>query len=340
MSKNLSAFVALAALPIVATQAAADDCVVRVTTWGGNYHKSYKVAAPDFEKKYKCRIRWVVGSTASFMVKARQRQVDVVTNNLANSIAGEKEKLWLKLDPSKIPNWKHLYGNAKYSPYTVFVNVGDYAMVYNSKRIKTKPDSWNALWDPKYKNRVATYYFESPGVLGLTIQQAQKRGGGMSNIKPGLERMAQLSKSGNLIGMLAVESQLVSLFQLEEAWIGMLATGRIKDLWDKGADFVKIVRPKEGTFPLITTANVVKTTRNPEMAMKFVNFMLGKKAQETFATRNLYAPTVKNAEIPDDFKYKDLLVRGKAFERLFVPDLVKLNEVKAKWREQFNRMSK
>lgn len=326
-----SIFIALGAT------ATADD-VLRVTTWGGNYQKSYEFTVGDFEKQNNCKVEWVVGSSADFVVKARMAQVDVVTTDLTNSIMGENEGLWLKLDESKVTNMKNLYDNAKYSPFTVFTNVGDYAMVYNSNHVKKAPESWDALWDPAYKNRVAIYYFGSTGCTSLMILQAVKNGGGIDNIDPGMKRMVELSKSGNLIGMIEAETQLVSLFELQEAWIGMLGTGRIKDLWDKGADFIKIVRPKEGTFPMISTMNVVKTTKNPDLSMKFVNHVLGPVTQKAFAERNLYAPSVKNVTIPDDFKYKPLLVTGEAFNKLFIPDLPKVGKLKGEWGERFNKM--
>ena len=175
--------------------------VLRVTTWGGSYQKSYDVTVGDFEKENKCKVEWVVGSSADFMVKARMAQADVVTTDLTNAIMGETEGLWAKLDESKIPNMKHLYENAKHSPYTVFANVGDYALVYNSKMVKKAPTSWNALWDPAFKNRVAIYYFGSTGCTSLMILQAVQRGGSVDRIDPGLQRMVQLAKSGNLIGM-------------------------------------------------------------------------------------------------------------------------------------------
>lgn len=311
---------------------------LRVSTWGGNYNKSYAATVGDFERRNDCKVEWVVGSCADFMVRARLGQLDVVTNDLAHSILGETEGLWLQLDEQKAPNMENLYTKARYSQHTVFTNVGDYAMAYNSRHIKEPPTSWDALWNPAYKNRVAIYYFGSTGTTSLMVLQAARNGGGLDNIEPGMSRMVELSKSGNLVGMIEAETQLVSLFELQEAWIGMLGTGRIKDLWDRGADFIKIVRPPEGTFPMISTINVVKSTKKPDLAMKFVDHVLGPENQQTFAVQNLYAPSVRNAVIPPDFKYKALLITGDAFDNLFIMDLYKANKLKPQWGEQFNRM--
>ncbi|WP_325052377.1 extracellular solute-binding protein [Sinorhizobium meliloti] len=149
--------------------------------------------------------------------------------------------------------------------------------------------------------------------------------------------MAELIKSGNLIGSLDVESQMVSLFETGDAWLGMLATGRMKELLSKGVTNVSFVRPEEGTFPLITSVNIHKDAKNPAMAAAFVNYILSSEVQVAFATRNLYAPTVKNAEIPDDFEFRDLLVLNDAFGRLYLPDQEKITANKAGWQQQLNQ---
>lgn len=320
-----------------AGMAVAEDCALRVTTWGGSYQATYQAVAQKFEEEHNCRIEWVVGASPDHLIKARLGQVDVVTNTLLNSIAGEKEGLWQKLDPAKIPNMANLYPNAVHSPYTVFANVGDYVLAYNKDTVTTVPATWDELWKPEYKNRVVIYGIDHIPTLSLTVLQAEKNGGSIDNVEPGLDRMAELIKSGNLIGSLDVESQMVSLFETGDAWLGMLATGRMKELLSKGVTNVSFVRPEVGTFPLITSVNIHKDAKNSAMAAAFVNYILSSEVQVAFATRNLYAPTVKNAEIPDDFEFRDLLVLNDAFGRLYLPDQEKITANKAGWQQQLNQ---
>lgn len=339
MNRTIKALLAAAAFGVFAAPAFAQECTLRVTTWGGNYQKTYESVAAGFEKAQNCKIEWVVGSSPDHLVKSRLGQVDVATNTLLNSIAGEKEGLWLDLDKSKIPNMANLYPNAIYSPKTIFVNVGDYVLAYNSDKVKTPPTSWDDLWKPEFKNHAVIYGFEHIPTLSLTVLQAQKAGGSIDNIQPGLEKMAALVKSGNLVGALDVESQMVSLFQTEDAWIGMLATGRVKELIEKGTKNVKFVRPPEGTFPLISTVNITKAAKDPAKAQAFVDYILSPEVQTAFAVRNFYAPTVQNAPIPADFQFRDLLVQNEQFKRLFLPDQDKITANKAKWQNQINQMT-
>jgi len=327
------------ALGGAATFAGAGEACVRVTTWGGNYQATYQEVAKKFEQEHGCKITWVVGSSPDHLIKSRLGQVDVATNTLLNSIAGEREGLWQELEMENIPNLKYLYDNAAYSPYTIFVNVGDYVLVYNKEKIDPAPTSWNDLWHPNYKQRAVIYGLQHVPTLSLLVMQAEQNGGSIDQIEPGLERMADLLKGGNLIGALDVESQVVSLFLTGDAWIGMLETGRVKELYDKGGDHMGFVRPPEGTFPLITTLNITKNAQNPAMAAAFVNYLLSPEVQLIFATRNLYAPTVNNAPIPDDFERKDILVQNEEFERLYIPDQEKVTSQKAAWQQRLTELA-
>lgn len=317
--------------------ASAQDCMLRVTTWGGSYQATYESLAEAFEKEYNCRVEWVVGSSPDHLIKARLGQVDVVTNTLLNSIAGEKEGLWAPLDPAKIPNMANLYENAVYSDYTIFANVGDYVLAYNTDRITEAPKSWDELWNPDYTNSVVIYGIDHIPTLSLMVMEADQNGGSIDNIEPGIDRMAELMKSGNLVGSLDVESQMVSLFETGDAAIGMLATGRMRDLLSKGVTNVAFTRPEEGTFPLISSINIHKDATYPDMAANFVNYVLSPEVQVAFATRNLYAPTVNNAEVPADSPYRELLVMGDTFGRLYLPDQEKITANKAEWQQKLSQ---
>lgn len=325
-------------LTLAASPVFAQDCTVRVSTWGGNYQKTYETIAPEFEKQYNCKVEFVIGVSQDFVVKARAGEVDVMTNTMVHSIAAEQEGLLMELDPAVIPNLANLYEAARYSKSIVWANVGDYALVYNSKYVTETPDTWDVMWDDKYRNRVGMWTIESQAAALIAVQQAVAHGGSFENIEPGLQRLADLVNKGNVVALTDAESQLVSLFEAEEAWLGPLTTGRIKDLWDRGLDHIKISRPKEGTFPVITAMSVIKTASNPEMAQKFIDFALGEVAQKAFAINNLYAPTNKTVTLPDDFALRDVLVQGEAFDNLFLVDFVELNKVRGQWQERYLRM--
>ncbi|KAB0267231.1 extracellular solute-binding protein [Microvirga brassicacearum] len=338
MNTYSSAAPVTAALPSGSPSRNAGERVLRVTTWSGSYRETYESLVTEFESIHDCKVQWVVGSSADHLTNSRLGYVDVATNTLLNSIAGEKEDLWEPLDATQVPNMKNLYPNAIHSPYTIFANVGDYVLVYDSTHVTDGPTSWDALWDPRYKNRVVILGLDQSSSLSLAVLQSQKAGGSIDDMQPGLKRMAALIESGNLIRLADSESEVVSSLQAGNAWLAVLPAGRVKELWQNRANNIKIARPSEGTFPLISTVNVTRSATDLTLAMAFVNHVLSQTWQEAFALNSIYAPVVANAVIPKDFAYGELLVQNEAFRRLFLPDQDKVVAQKASWLEVLNNL--
>lgn len=309
--------------------------VLTVSSYGGPYDEAYKENLHLFEKENDVKVEFITGGGADILARARFGQVDVLTTAISWSAFGESEGLFLELNDNEIPNMKNLYDMAKLSKYSVIANVGDYGIVYNNRHVK-EPPSWEDLWDPKYKDRVALFQFLHTGTLHLVIYLAEKEGGGVDNIKPGLEKLAELYSSGNLIGMVHQNSEMQGLLEVEEAWLAMLPNGRMLNLWEKGLDFLKFSRPEAGTPSLVTTLNIAKTTNKPELAKKFVNYALSPECQEAIARKSYYSPTVNNANIPSELKV--ILVPVDELEKLWMPDWFEINKYKDDWVKQWERM--
>lgn len=329
--------IAVFLLFLVMISQATEKKVLRVSTWGGMYQSCYEANVDAFEKENNVEIEWILGDATLWQSKARLGQIDVVTSDLDHSISGLKEGLWLPLDETKIPNMANLYNRAKYNEYTIWSNVGDFVIAYNSNKIPTPPTSWEDMWNDAYHQKVVLFYLDSAGTVSLLVQLAEKYGGGIDNIKPGFDKLFELYKKGNIVAMVVTSAEASTLFQLEEAWIGMACNGRVLDLQKKGADFVKIARPKEGTYAMISTVQVVKTSKEPDLAMKFINYVLSPECQEVFAEKTYYAPTVNNAKIPSELE--GILLSGEDIEKLYIPDWEKIDELKAKakWSEMWQR---
>lgn len=317
---------------------AAEPITLRVTTWGGNYRDVYAMAVDKFEKENNCKIEWVIGQNPEFIVKARNNQVDVVTVNYKFALQGEEEGLWLKLDPEIITNMKDLHKRAIRSDYILWKDIGESFLLYNSNYIKEEPTSWLDLWKPEYKDRVILLYFLNAGTLELTALLAELEGGSIDNMEPGIRKLAELYNSGNLHAMPESETVRVQLYEQEEVWIGQMSAGRIKDLWDKGFDQLKIVRPVEGTFSFQSSISIAKNTPYPELAQKFVNYAISPENQTNFILYNLYAPTNMKVTIPD-FEYKDLILTPEDIDTLFIPDYVTMNKYQGEWAEMFDRLT-
>ncbi|MBQ1896219.1 MAG: spermidine/putrescine ABC transporter substrate-binding protein, partial [Clostridia bacterium] len=74
-----------------------------------------------------------------------------------------EEDMLLPLDYDNIPNFRYideqykgLYYDEK-DQYTVPYNVGYVALIYNTTMVDEAPDSWTALWDPKYAGNILMF---------------------------------------------------------------------------------------------------------------------------------------------------------------------------------------
>lgn len=75
-----------------------------------------------------------------------------------------------KIDFNNIPNYAKYFDSEQYGylledevngetikDYAVIYNVGTTVLIYNTKYVKEKPDSWSVLWDEQYKGKVLMF---------------------------------------------------------------------------------------------------------------------------------------------------------------------------------------
>ena len=73
------------------------------------------------------------------------------------------EDMLLPLNYDNIPNMKYISEdclNLFFDPeqkYSVCFNVGTTVLIYNTKLVSEKPDSWSVLWDEQYKDKVLMF---------------------------------------------------------------------------------------------------------------------------------------------------------------------------------------
>ena len=93
------------------------------------------------------------------------------------------EDMLAEIDTSKLENYDLIdskYKNLYFDPenkYSVPYNVGMVGLIYNSKVVKEKPDSWSIMWDEKYKDEILTFNNprDSFAIAQLLLGKAKKR---------------------------------------------------------------------------------------------------------------------------------------------------------------------
>lgn len=186
------------------------------------------------------------------------------------------ENMLCELDFSMIDNIEYVddqYKNLFYdteNKFTVPYNVGMVGLIYNSKVVKEKPDSWSIMWDEKYKDEILT--FNNPRdsfaiaqlLLGIDLNTTDEK-----------EWRAAADKLKDQAHVLQgrVMDEIFNKMEGGNAAIAPYYAGDYFTMKETNPD-LEFVYPKEGTNIFVDAMCVPKSCQNYEAAMLFINFML------------------------------------------------------------------
>ncbi len=191
------------------------------------------------------------------------------------------------LDTTRLKNWNRInpiYANAGWlrvdgAVMAVPLVVGANVMVFDTREVTPAPDSWGAMFDPKYKGRV-TYDIEDFLLCTMLLHGADPTFVSYLG-KPELAAKAVNAARDRLI---ASKSQVVRFFdegsELQQMLIGgdaVLAqtySSAPARLILAGQPFRRIV-PREGSLAFVYNFAVVKGAPNRDAAYAFLDAMLG-----------------------------------------------------------------
>lgn len=300
-----------------------------VAAFGGAYTEALKTNIASFEKVNNVKIKFIPASGADALAKAKAHEVDIIHADLAWGFRGEAQGLFEKLDPAIVTNLATLYPRARYSPYGVIVNFGQYGIAYNPKLVNPAPTSWYDLLNPKYKDKVSTAGFDAANVE-LLVLFAHLNGGSEDNIDPGFAKMSELSK--NISVFYSQHPQLLDLFRSGDVTMARWLRGRVQWANEKGVE-VKFAVPKEGAIALVSTVHVIAKRPNTELSMKFVNYLLSKEIETEYATALGYTPSRADLDLKDaDVPYGPEVVNS-----LVMADWKKVTPKMEAWKERWDR---
>ncbi len=186
------------------------------------------------------------------------------------------EKLLLKLDYSEITNYHYIaeeYRNLYFDPeneYTVPYNVGMVGLIYNKKMVAEPPDSWEALFDSRYKGDILTFnnsrdaFAIAQFALGIDVN---------SNNKSDWNRAAEKLRQQNSVLQARVMDEVFNKMESGNAALAPYYAGDFYIMKESNED-LEFVYPKEGTNIFVDSVCVPKTAQNFEAAMLYINFLL------------------------------------------------------------------
>jgi putative spermidine/putrescine transport system substrate-binding protein len=329
------------AAPQAAAPAAQPATELVFSGYGGDYSDVMKksIIGP-FEKKFNAKVVYdETGSSTEKLAKMRASK-DAFTYDIAvltdyDTAAGGRDGMLDTVSEQQVPNVARVYPELRTITGDAgpIVAIDVLTLVYNKNKVSPAPDSWAALWDPKYRGHVAVSHVSEGKGLYLLLLSAYMNGGSEKNIDPGFQKIRELTP--NVGAWLTLSPQYVPYLQREEVWITPYWNGRAQYMINDGLPIATVL-PKEGTIPVANAFAVPKTAKNKDLAYKFINYFLEPDVQATWAQQIFYGPANQDAKV-DDAVAKRIPYGPEQIRGLKFPDQATLDANKGAWVERWNK---
>lgn len=188
----------------------------------------------------------------------------------------EKENLLQKIDFDNIPNIKYIdksFLNPIYDPqneYSVPYMWGTFGILYNKKMVKEPVNSWDILWNPKYKGNIMMF----DSVRDTIAIALKKLGYSINTTNPNeIEEAKKLLMKQKDLVLAYVNDEGKDRLLGEEVAMGIIYSGDAVTLMEQNHNLAYAI-PKEGTNKWVDSMCIPKTAQNKKEAEMFINFLL------------------------------------------------------------------
>lgn len=257
----------------------------------------------EFEKKYGIKVNIETFDDMEAMyqkVSSGGVKYDVILVSDALMPRMIKNNLVQELNKDNIPNISQMdeeYLNLEIDPgnkYSVPYMFGTVGLIYNKDVVKEEVDSWDILWDEKYKDKIFMFdtYRDTLGValkkLGYSLNSTDPK-----EIEEAKELL--LSQRELVDPIYGVDNGTV-MIPAGESDINMIWSGEGLNLQDENPNLVYVV-PKEGANFWIDSLCIPTNAKNIEGAEKFINFVSDKESALRIADEIGYTTPNKEARL-------------------------------------------
>jgi spermidine/putrescine transport system substrate-binding protein len=184
--------------------------------------------------------------------------------------------------------------------YGITEKFGYNAISYNKDKVDPKDMTTMAsLWDPKYKGRIAIYDYYLP-VMGMVQVALGKQTNAMTaaDLPAIKEKLLLMKANAKLTGEVAASQTALATGEVDMLVGGgeWVTAGLAKD--NPALDFTL---PKEGGVLWSQSLAMFKDSKNKELALKFIQYVLSPEGQARLATSACYwgMPANKKAALDD-----------------------------------------
>jgi putative spermidine/putrescine transport system substrate-binding protein/spermidine/putrescine transport system substrate-binding protein len=305
-----------------------------------------------FEEAHHCKVSAsYMGSSDELVAKLRGGSAgnyDVISpsSDVATSIAAAN--LAAPLDLAKIPSYARLSPQLTSLPlvrvkgavYGVPFMWGPDPLIYDTTVFAQPPESWNVLWDAKYRGKISVWddlstVYMAAQVLGYDKPDASQLYN-LTDEQLDAVKKKLLELKPNIRKMWSTGGELTNLFQNHEVVAAMgwpLMTNQLRKINFPVGETI----PKENTTGWIDHLMITAGSENQDLAYQFLEYMIEAKTQKKVTDVTGYTPANPQAAqlmTPDEVKSLHLDDVDNYQKRLYfwqnVPRRAKYNEI---WNE-------
>ena len=254
----------------------------------------------DFEKEYAIKVEYEEFESNEDMyndISLNPNKYDVLVPSDYMIDRLIKEDKIQKFDKNNIPNLVNVsseYLNPAYdteNEYVVPYMTGTLGILYNKKYVKEEVDSWNILWDSKYKGQI--WMWDSMrDVIGVALKRLGYSMNSTNNQELEEAKKSLIEQYGILRGY--EEEICRDSMVADEGYLALVYAGEAKAAIDRNPNLSYVI-PKEGSNKFVDGFVITKNTSHKSAAEKFINFMCRSNIAVRNMTQTGYTSPIKGA---------------------------------------------
>src|SRR5437660_155933 len=192
-----------------------------------------------------------------------------------------KEGLIEAFDIKSIPVSKQLYSVALHVP---FWKAGSNQMgypfgwsslpiYYNPKHVKTKPDSYHALLDKKYRKKIVLENQPTDLMAMAGLATGAKKPYNMTTAEISRAKQYLKALKPNVLKLVSQNPEVIRALTDESAWLTVENIGTDARVKDAKGPLIELAIPKEGIRGWMDAEMLLKSSHNQSSFEKFINTM-------------------------------------------------------------------
>jgi putative spermidine/putrescine transport system substrate-binding protein/spermidine/putrescine transport system substrate-binding protein len=299
----IAAFVStLLVLTACQREQAPETRTLSLLVWEGYADPSF---VKGFEEKCQCKVSAAyMGSSDELVAKLRggsAANYDVISpsSDVATMLA--TTGLTAPVDLARIPAYGQLSQELRDLPlvkhqgkvYGVPFLWGPNPLLYDTTVFKAPPESWNVLWDAKYRNKISVWDDLSTVYMAAQILAYDKpdpsRLYNLSDEQLAEAKKKLLALKPNIRKMWATGGELTNLFQNKEIVAAMGWPLMTNDLRKLNFPIGETI-PEENTTGWIDHLMITAASENKDLAHEFLAYMVEAKTQKMLTDVTKYTP--------------------------------------------------